>query len=110
VVGRAIDRQSNTKTLKDLKRARVRLTRSDEEERHMHSVEVRLPTHNLSKALVSMREWLDGMGYAVFRYDCEDEGSEVVVRVGFRDDKQAEEFAKELEGVVLTASTSQAGL
>jgi hypothetical protein len=74
----------------------------------MHSVEVRLPTHNLSKALVSMREWLDGMGYepSVFRYDCDGDGSEVVVRVSFRDDKQAEDFAKELEGVVLTTSTS----
>jgi hypothetical protein len=74
----------------------------------MHWVEVRLSTQNLSKALVSMREWLDGMGYepSVFRYDCEDGGSEVVVRVSFRDDKQAEQFAKELEGVVLTASTS----
>jgi hypothetical protein len=68
----------------------------------MHSVEVRLPTHKLSRRLVSMREWLDGRGYqpSGFRYECDGDEA-VVVHVIFKTDKEAVELADELGGVVV---------
>jgi hypothetical protein len=72
----------------------------------MQSVEVRLPTRALSNDLVSMREWLDGRGFApsVFRYDTNAEGSEAVVCLTFRIEIEAVEFAKEFSEVGTPAS------
>ena len=73
----------------------------------MHSVEVRLPTHKLSRSLVSMREWLDGRGYQPSSFRYKSDGDETVaVHVTFKTDKEAVEFADELGGVVLDRPVS----
>jgi len=64
--------------------------------RDMRSVEVRIPNRTLSKALVTMREWLDSRGYAPseFTYDAEQDALRVVVRISFKLEREAAEFSE----------------
>jgi hypothetical protein len=73
----------------------------------MKSVEIRLPTRDLSDGLASMREWLDQRGFqpSVFRYDAHADGSEAVVHVTFKTHREAAEFAAALGGVVVASGT-----
>jgi hypothetical protein len=74
----------------------------------MKSVEVHLSARDLSKCLVSMREWLDRRGVepSVFTYNCDRGGAEVVVHVSFKFEREAVEFAEELGGAVVGSSSS----
>lgn len=75
----------------------------------MHSVEVRLSFGDLSKVLVSMREWLDHQGFepSVFRYNRDEGAPEVVVRLTFKSEKEAAEFGRKFDGIVLAQGGSQ---
>ena len=64
----------------------------------MRTVKVRLPEADLSKEMAAMREWLDRNGYVAKRFDCAQNGDEVVLSVDFIFDEAAEAFAKEFDG------------
>ena len=45
--------------------------------------------------MATMREWLDRNGYVAKRFDCAQNGDEVVLSVDFMSDQAAEAFEKE---------------
>jgi hypothetical protein len=58
----------------------------------MRTVNARLPTSDLSREMVAMREWLNRNGYEAIRFDCDQDGDVVVLSVAFRMDAEAEAF------------------
>lgn len=77
----------------------------------MKSVEVRLPTRDLSHGLIAMREWLDrrGVETSAFSYNCDRGGAEVVVHLSFKLEQEAVTFAEELGGAIVGSSSSPMG-
>jgi basic membrane lipoprotein Med (substrate-binding protein (PBP1-ABC) superfamily) len=59
----------------------------------MQIVKVRLPAADLSREMAAMREWLDSNRYEPAKFDCDQDGVDVVVSVNFMLDEAAAAFA-----------------
>jgi hypothetical protein len=64
----------------------------------MQSVTVRVPTADLSRAMISMRQWLDLNQCEPTRFDCGKRGAHVVLSVAFSTGGAAQEFARQFGG------------
>ena len=64
----------------------------------MRTVKVRLPTADLSREMVAMREWLNRNGYEATRFDCDQDGDVVVLSVNFTTEATASAFARHFDG------------
>jgi hypothetical protein len=49
----------------------------------VQTIKVRLPEADLSKEMAAMREWLDRNGYVAERFNCAQNGDEVVLSIDF---------------------------
>jgi hypothetical protein len=74
----------------------------------MTEVEVCLPTHSLVRDLSSMRVWLDSRRFepTSFNYNCDRSGAKAVVRVAFKREREAIEFAAEFHGSAMLDSAA----
>jgi basic membrane lipoprotein Med (substrate-binding protein (PBP1-ABC) superfamily) len=59
----------------------------------MQNVKVWLPAADLSQEMAAMREWLDSNRYEPAKFNCEQDGADVVISVDFMLDEAAEAFA-----------------
>ena len=64
----------------------------------MQIVKVRVPAADLSRELAAMREWLDSTRYEPAKFDCNQDGVDVVLSVEFMLDEAAWAFAKRFDG------------
>ena len=64
----------------------------------MQIVKVRVPAADLSRELAAMREWLDSTGYEPAKFDCNQDGVDVVLSVEFMLDEAARAFARRFGG------------
>ena len=64
----------------------------------MQIVKVRVPAADLSRELAAMREWLDSTRYAPAKFDCNQDGVDVVLSVEFMLDEAARAFARRFDG------------
>jgi hypothetical protein len=64
----------------------------------MQIVRVRVPAADLSRELAAMREWLDSTRYEPAKFDCNQDGVDVVLAVEFMLDEAARAFARRFDG------------
>jgi basic membrane lipoprotein Med (substrate-binding protein (PBP1-ABC) superfamily) len=64
----------------------------------MQIVKVRLSAADLSREMAAMREWLDNNRYEPAKFDCDQDGVDVVLSVEFMLDEAAKAFAKRFDG------------
>ena len=69
----------------------------------MQIVKVRVPAADLSRELAAMREWLDSTRYEPAKFDCNQDGVDVVLSVEFMLDEAAKAFAGRFDGVYHSA-------
>jgi hypothetical protein len=65
----------------------------------MRNVKIRMRGADLSREMAAMREWLDRNQYEPARFDCDQNGVDVVVSVDFMLDEAAEAFASRFVAV-----------
>ena len=63
----------------------------------MKSVTVRVLAADLAREMVVMRRWLDRNRYEPMRFDCNQNGREVILSVDFATDAAAEAFAQSFD-------------
>ena len=71
----------------------------------MGSVRVRLNQARLSADMVEMRCWLDRNQHDPMRFDCHQNGDEILVCIEFSRKEAAQAFAKRFDGEIRSAST-----
>jgi hypothetical protein len=64
----------------------------------MRTVTVQLRAADLSREMVAMREWLDRNGYEPSRFDCDQNGDDIILSVDFWMDVAAKAFARRFDG------------
>jgi hypothetical protein len=64
----------------------------------MRTIKVRLRATDLSREMVAMRGWLDIHRYQPTRFDCNQNGDDIVLSVDFSMNAAAEAFAKRFGG------------
>ena len=67
-------------------------------EGRMRSVTVRVRVDDLAREMVAMRNWLDRNRYEPTRFDCNQNGSQIILSVDFAIDAAAEAFAQCFDG------------
>ena len=72
----------------------------------MRTVIMRLPAADLSGEMVAMRGWLDSNRYELTRFDCDQNGDDIIVSVDFSMDAAAAAFAKRFDGPRVTAAVT----
>jgi hypothetical protein len=60
----------------------------------MRSVTVRVLAADLAREMVAMRSWLDRNRYEPSRFDCNQNGRQIILSVDFTTDAAAEAFAQ----------------
>jgi hypothetical protein len=68
------------------------------EGRGMRSVTVRVQAEDLAREMVVMRSWLDRHRYEPTRFDCNQNGKQIILSVDFTTDATAEAFAQCFNG------------
>jgi hypothetical protein len=61
-------------------------------------VTVRFRATDLSSEMAEMRGWLDRNQYEATRFDCNQNGDDIILSVGFRMKAAAEAFARHFDG------------
>jgi hypothetical protein len=64
----------------------------------MRSVTVRVLAADLAREMLAMRRWLDRNRYEPTRFDCNQDGSQIILSVGFPTDAAATAFAQCFDG------------
>jgi hypothetical protein len=59
----------------------------------VQTVKIRLPAAGLSSEMAAMREWLDRNQHEPARFNCDQDGVDVVVSIDFMLEEAAEAFA-----------------
>jgi hypothetical protein len=60
----------------------------------MRTVKIRMRAADLSREMAAMREWLDSNRYEPAKFNCDQDGVDVVVSVDFVLDEAAAAFAR----------------
>jgi hypothetical protein len=66
----------------------------------MRNVTVRVLVADFAREMVAMRNWLDSNGYEPTRFDCNQNGRQIILSVDFTTDAAAEVFAQCFDGEV----------
>ena len=64
----------------------------------MRSVTVRLQAEDLAREMIAMRGWLDRNRYEPTRFDCNQNGRQIILSVDFGTDAAAQAFAQCFNG------------